>query len=77
MKKDLSDYVNFVSYQNLLIKYKCNSKEIGTWIKVAENTPYGNSGILYSIYKSSNEHCSGRLMIDDRSYTPFVSKVIG
>ncbi|NGU13989.1 BppU family phage baseplate upper protein [Clostridium perfringens] len=54
-----------------------SSKEIGTWIKVAENIPYGNSGILYSIYKSSNNHCSGRLMIDDRSYTPFVSKVIG
>ncbi|NGU48051.1 BppU family phage baseplate upper protein [Clostridium perfringens] len=54
-----------------------SSKEIGTWIKVAEDIPYGNSGILYSIYKSSNEHCTGRLMIDDRSYTPFVSKVIG
>ncbi|NGT88458.1 BppU family phage baseplate upper protein [Clostridium perfringens] len=54
-----------------------SSKEIGTWIKVAENIPYGNSGILYSIYKSSNNHCSGRLLIDDRSYTPFVSKVIG
>ncbi|MDK0812075.1 BppU family phage baseplate upper protein [Clostridium perfringens] len=53
-----------------------SSKEIGTWIKVAEDIPYGNSGILYSIYKSSNE-CKGRLMIDDRSYTPFVSKVIG
>ncbi|EOU1603670.1 BppU family phage baseplate upper protein [Clostridium perfringens] len=54
-----------------------SSKEIGTWIKVSENIPYGNSGILYSIYKSSNNHCSGRLLIDDRSYTPFVSKVIG
>ncbi len=54
-----------------------SSKETGIWIKVAENIPYGNSGILYSIYKSSNNHCSGRLMIDDRSYTPFVSKVIG
>ncbi|EOU2067476.1 DUF2479 domain-containing protein [Clostridium perfringens] len=54
-----------------------SSKETGVWIKVSENIPYGNSGILYSIYKSSNNHCSGRLMIDDRSYTPFVSKVIG
>ena len=35
-----------------------SSKETGTWTKVAADIPYGNSGILYSIYKSSNEHCS-------------------
>ncbi|MGU8781889.1 BppU family phage baseplate upper protein [Clostridium perfringens] len=55
-----------------------SSKETGTWIKVAEDIPFNlNCGLYYTIYKSSNEHCSGRLMIDDRSYTPFVSKVIG
>ncbi|WP_311735450.1 BppU family phage baseplate upper protein [Clostridium perfringens] len=55
-----------------------SSKEIGTWIKVAEDIPFNlNCGLYYTIYKSSNNHCSGRLMIDDRSYTPFVSKVIG
>ncbi|HFD2046051.1 TPA: BppU family phage baseplate upper protein [Clostridium perfringens] len=55
-----------------------SSKETGTWIKVAEDIPFNlNCGLYYTIYKSSNNHCSGRLMIDDRSYTPFVSKVIG
>lgn len=55
-----------------------SSKEIGTWVKVAEDIPFNlNYGMYYTIYKSKNEHCSGRLMIDDRSYDYFVSKVIG